>query len=78
MQGKVEYIQLCLVHVEWFLEITAQRGDQDLVDFELHDEVGKPPALGALYAVFSAVTFCKAFLHDAGGGDGSGGLCLLG
>ena len=76
--GKKECLQLCLVHVEWFLEIAAQRGNQDLVYFELHDEIGKPPALGTLYAVFGAVTFCKAFLHDAGGRDGSGSLCLLG
>lgn len=75
---EVEYVQLSLVHVEWFLEVTAERSDQDLVYFELHDEIGKPPTLGALYAVFGAVTFCNAFLHDAGGRDGSGGLCLLG
>ena len=77
-EGKEEYLQLCLVHVEWFFEITAQRGDQDLVYFKLHNEIGKPPALGALYTVFGAVTFCNAFLHDAGGRDGRGGLCLLG
>lgn len=73
-----EYLQLSLVHVERLLEIATQRGNQDLVYFELHDEIGKPPTLGALYAVFGAVTFCKAFLHDAGGRDGGGNLCLLG
>lgn len=76
--GGEKCLQLGLVHVEGLLEVTAKGSDQDLVDIELHDEIGKPPALGALYAVLGTVALCEAFLHDAGGRDGGGELCLLG
>lgn len=60
-----ECIQLSLIHVERLFEIATQRGDQHLVYVKLHDEIGQPPALGTLYAVFRAVTLCEALLHDA-------------
>jgi hypothetical protein len=40
-----------LIHVEWFLKITTKRGDENLVYFVLHDQIGQPPALRALNAV---------------------------
>jgi hypothetical protein len=42
---------MCLIHVEWFFKLAAEGGDEDLVDFEFHDDIWKPPALCALYAV---------------------------
>ena len=42
---------MCLIHVEWFFELTAEGSDEDLVDLEFHDDIWKPPTLRALYAV---------------------------
>lgn len=61
--------QLCLIHVERFLELTTQSSDQHLIDIELHDEIREPPALCTLDAVSGAVPLGKTLLHDAGGRD---------
>ena len=42
---------MCLIHVEWFFKLAAEGSDEDLVDLEFHDDIWKPPALCALYAV---------------------------
>jgi hypothetical protein len=45
------HVQVGLIHVKRFIEVTAERSDEDLVYFEFHDEIWKPPTLSALYAV---------------------------
>ena len=45
------HVQVGLIHVKGFIEVATERSDEDLIYFEFHDEVWKPPTLGALYAV---------------------------
>jgi hypothetical protein len=57
---------MCLIHVEWFFELAAEWSDEDLVDFEFHDDIRKPPTLCALYAVALASS-SEPRLGDTGG-----------
>jgi hypothetical protein len=68
---------MCLVHVKWLVELAAKGSDENLVDFEFHDDIWKPPALGALYAIALA-SGGEPRVGDAGWGDRGGYLCLLG
>jgi hypothetical protein len=71
------YVQMCLVHVKRLVELAGKGSDEDLVDLEFHDDVWKPPTLGALYAIALA-SGSEPRLGDTGRGDRSGYLCLLG
>jgi len=55
-----------LIHVEWLVELAAEGSDEDLVDLEFHDDVRKPPALCALYAIALA-SGSEPGLGDTGG-----------
>jgi len=70
------HVQVGLIHVERLIELTAERGNEDLVYFEFHDDVWKPPTLSALYAVALA-TGSEPGLGDTGRGNGRGNHCLL-
>jgi hypothetical protein len=65
-----------LVHVKWLVELAAKGSYEDLVDLEFHDDVWKPPALGALHAIALA-SGSEPRLGDAGWGNGGSYLCLL-
>jgi hypothetical protein len=67
---------MCLVHVNRLVELAAKGSDEDLVDLEFHDDIGKPPALSALYTIALA-SGGEPRMGDAGWGDRSGYLCLL-
>ena len=72
----MQHVQVGLIHVKRLIEVTTERSDEDLVYFEFHDDVGKPPTLSALYAVALA-TGSEPGMGDTGGGNGGGDLCLL-
>lgn len=54
-----------LVHVEWLVELATEGSNEDLIDLEFHDDVGKPPTLCALYAIALA-SGSEPRLGDAG------------
>jgi hypothetical protein len=56
---------VCLIHVKWLVELATEGSDEDLVYLEFHDDVWKPPTLGALYAI--------AFASDSEPGLGDTG-----
>jgi hypothetical protein len=51
------YSQMRLVHIQWFLKLPTTWCDEHLIDFELHNEVWKPPTLRSLNTVALARSF---------------------
>ncbi len=65
-----------LVHVEGFLNVAAQRSDEDLVNLVLHYDVRKPPALRSLNAVSAVNEMSERCEANQGiDGPGTSGLC---